>query len=70
MFPRIEDQCDYCCRTFARMAGDRAVCPSCGLENVRPAAQRPESAMLAPAPEQAVLPRPAAKKRPARKGKV
>jgi len=64
----VHDACDYCVREFARAANRPAVCPSCGLENIRPAAQLlprapVESAMLGAAPERAVLTSPAPRRR-------
>lgn len=64
---RIEDTCDYCRRPFVRALGAPAICLSCGLENVRGDVRAPkptpESAMLAPAVERAVL-SPAKPRRP------
>jgi uncharacterized Zn finger protein (UPF0148 family) len=66
---RVEEVCDYCYRPFTRAVTATAICPSCGLVNVRsvrpPAERAPESTMLAPAVERAVL--PTAKPRPAKK---
>jgi hypothetical protein len=62
----IHDQCDYCFREFGREPGQKAICPNCGLENVRPAVSSPpqrESAMLAGAPERAVKPQPKPRKK-------
>jgi predicted amidophosphoribosyltransferase len=68
----VHDVCDHCRRQFSRVRGDsHAVCPSCGLENVRPAERIPESAMLAPAVESAMrpspVPRPRSRKKASRK---
>jgi len=52
----VEDVCDHCHRGFRRLRTS-AVCPSCGLDNVR------ESAMLAPARERAVMPTAKARRR-------
>jgi len=65
---RVEDTCDYCLRAFARQRGAAAICPNCGLENVRNGVfgARPETNMLAPA-ENMMRPSPAA--RPRRKAR-
>ena len=52
----VEDVCDYCRRGFRRLPTS-AVCPSCGLGNVR------ESAMVLPAFERAVMPVTRARRR-------
>jgi hypothetical protein len=60
----INDYCDYCAREFGRDPGAPAICPNCGIENARQvlaAGREPErapgeTAMLAPAVEQAVRP--------------
>ena len=53
----VEDICDYCLRGFRRLHGAGAVCPSCGLGNVR------ESAMELPARERAVMAATVARRR-------
>jgi len=60
---RIDDRCDFCRREFAWARGSRAICLSCGLENPRPVSSSViESGMLRPAQEEAILPRPRARK--------
>ena len=61
---RVEDTCDYCFRAFTRTRGLPVICPSCGLENVRPQTGAPETGMLPGGPERAVLPNPKPKPRP------
>jgi hypothetical protein len=59
----IHDLCDYCYREFGYQPGEKAICPSCGLENVRQQKSEPvpseapkvEAAMIEPAAEQATL---------------
>jgi hypothetical protein len=66
---RVEEVCDYCRRSFSRAVVASAICPSCGLVNVRPvlSAAAPESAMLTGAPEQAILPAARPRRRAPRK---
>jgi hypothetical protein len=55
----INDICDYCRREFGRDPGPTAICPHCGLGNVRdvkPLHVR-ETAMTV-TPERAVMPQP------------
>lgn len=67
---RVEDTCDFCRRAFARTRGVLPIiCPSCGLENVRPKSGAAETGMLSGGPEKAVLPKPQAKPRPRQKRK-
>lgn len=67
--PRVEDTCDFCRRAFARVHGAAAICPNCGLENVRQvfSGEVPETAILAPAVENAMRPSPDPK--PRRRGR-
>jgi hypothetical protein len=47
----VHDDCDHCRRSFGWQRGQLAICPNCGLENVRPAqletAIRPSAAEMA-----------------------
>lgn len=59
----IDDTCDYCFRPFAWRG--KATCMNCGLENIRtevavkrPMSHIPETAMLAPVVERAIMPQP------------
>lgn len=60
----VEDVCHHCQRGFRRLRGAASICPLCGVENVRP-----ETTMLAPAAEHAIMPRGKARRARAKKVK-